>query len=440
MKIKFSDLDRRSFIGTLAAAGGTFVTSRRAVFSQRQGEPAVTEKAPDGPVLKAGLVGCGGRGRGAAGNFLEAGPNLEVTALADVFQDRVDEARAVLNGKHKQEIPGSNCFVGFDAYKKLLDSGVDIMLNATPPHFRAEHFAAAVAAKKHCFLEKPVAVDPVGSRSVMETARKAKAQGLSVMTGTQMRHDKARIETRKRILDGAIGEVLAVRAFRNQGALWFREREPGWSDMEYMIRDWVNWIWLSGDHIVEQHIHHLDQVNWFMGTYPVKAVGMGGRARRVSGDQYDFFSVDYQFENGVHMHSTIRQINGCANIHEEILVGTKGSCKLEGTIFDRAGKVVWNYEGARNNPIVQEHVDLVTAIRTNKPVNTAEETAISTLVAIMGRDSAYSGKEVTWGDLMQSAVRFGPTEYAMGPVDIKAVIPVPGEGGIPAYRSLTTGN
>jgi len=194
----------------------------------------------------------------------------------------------------------------------------------------------------------------------------------------------------------------------------------------------VNWTWLSGDHIVEQHIHHLDQVNWFMGTHPVKAVGMGGRARRVTGDQYDFFSVDYQFENGVHMHSTIRQLNGCANIREEILVGTKGSCNLEGTIFDRAGKVVWNYEGTRNNPIVQEHVDLVTAIRSNKPVNTAEDTAFSTLVAIMGRDSAYSGKEVTWNDLMQSTVRLGPTEYAMGPVGIKAVIPVPGEGGVPA--------
>ncbi len=433
MKKRPSDLNRRTFIGAVAAGGATWMAYANQRPSQQR--DMVTERAPDGPVLKAGLVGCGGRGRGAAVNFLEAGPNLKITALADVFQDRVDQARSFLNEQHKQEIPAENSFVGFDAYKKLLDSGVDIMLNATPPHFRPEHFAAAVSAKKHSFLEKPVAVDPVGARSVIETAKKAKDLGLCVMTGTQMRHETARIETRKRVLDGAIGEILAVRAFRNQGSLWYRERQPGWSDMEYMIRDWVNWIWLSGDHIVEQHIHHLDQVFWFMGVQPAKAVGMGGRARRVTGDQYDFFSVDYQFESGVHMHSTIRQLNGCANIHEEILVGTKGSCNLGGTIFDRTGNVVWTYEGTRNNPIVQEHVDLITAIRAGKQVVTAEDTAISTLVAIMGRDSAYTGKEVTWNELTQSNVRLGPTEYAMGPVDIKPVVPVPGEAPAPSSRT-----
>jgi len=433
MKIRLSDLDRRTFIGSVAAAGTAWIA--HANQRTRDTQNMVTDKAPDGPVLKAGLVGCGGRGRGAATNFLEAGPNLKITALADVFQDRVDEARNSLNEKYNQNIPAENCFVGFDAYKKLLASGVDVMLNATPPHFRPEHFAAAVDAKKHCFLEKPVAVDAVGVRSVIETAKKAKPLGLCVMTGTQMRHDNARIETRKRILDGAIGEIVAVRAFRNQGALWYRDRQAGWSDMEYMIRDWVNWTWLSGDHIVEQHIHHLDQVVWYMGAHPVKAVGMGGRARRVTGDQYDFFSDDYQFENGVHMHSTIRQVNGCANLHEEVLVGTKGSCNLAGTIFDRSGKVVWTFEGTRNNPIVQEHVDLVTAIRGGKQVVTAEETAVSTLVAIMGRDTAYTGKEVTWDELMQSNARLGPTEYALGPLDIKPMIPVPGEGAAPPLRS-----
>lgn len=432
MKIKGSDLDRRTFLGAVAAAGTTLMAYSEPAL-QEEGR-LVTPKAPDGPVLKAGLVGCGGRGRGAAANFLDAGANLQITALADVFQDRIDEARKILKARG-QEIPDSRCFVGFDACKKLLDSGVDIMLNATPPHFRPEHFAAAVAAKKHVFLEKPIAVDPVGSRSVLETAKKAKALGLCVMTGTQMRHDNARIETRKRVLDGAIGDILAVRAFRNQGALWYRERQPEWSDMEYMIRDWVNWIWLSGDHIVEQHIHHLDQVNWFMNAHPVKAVGMGGRARRPTGDQYDFFSTDYQFENGVHMHSTIRQLSGCANVREEILVGTKGICLLEGKILDHAGKLIWQYEGQKNNAIVQEHVDLVTAIRTGKPVNTAEETAVSTLVAIMGRDTAYTGKEVTWKELTESNARLGPTEYAMGPLNIKAVIPVPGSGGVPAFSN-----
>jgi len=432
MKPKTSELDRRTFIGTVAAAGATIVASRRPAYAQA-GPEIVQAKAPDGPVLKAGLVGCGGRGRGALANFLDAAPNLKITALADVFQDRIDDARNQCKTKHGQEIPESHCFVGFDAYKKLLDSGVDIMLNATPPHFRPEHFAAAVAARKHCFLEKPVAVDGVGVRSVLETAKKASSLGLCVMTGTQMRRDNARIETRKRVRDGAIGEIVAARTFRNQGALWYRERQPGWSDMEYMIRDWVNWIWLSGDHIVEQHIHHLDQAVWAMGVHPVKAVGMGGRARRMTGDQYDFFSIDYGYENGVHMHSTIRQINGCANPHEEALVGTRGICNLAGTITDLAGKVIWRYDGPKNNMIVQEHVDFVTAIRTHKPVNTAEDTAVSTLVAIMGRDSAYTGKEVTWEDAMASNVRLGPTEYAMGPVPIKAIVPVPGVGGAPAY-------
>ena len=418
------DLNRRTFIGTVAAAGTTLMS--RAAFPQRSPQTIVQPQAPDGRVLKAGLVGCGGRGTGAAGNFLDAGPNLQITAIADVFQDKVDTTREYLKKERGQDIPASRCFVGFDAYKKLLDTDIDIMLNATPPHFRPEHFAAAVAARKHAFLEKPISVDSVGARSVIESAKKAKELGLCVMTGTQLRYNNANIEARKRVQDGAIGDILAVRAFRNQGPLWFRERQPQWSDMEYMIRDWVNWTWLSGDHIVEQHIHHLDQVYWFLGKPPEKAVGMGGRARRVTGDQYDFFSVDYQFPNDLHLHTTIRQLAGCANVREEILVGTKGSCKTEGIILDRAGKVVWQYDGPKNNMIVQEHVNLVTAIRTGKPLNTAEETAVSTLMAIMGRDSAYTGKEITWDGVKTSMARLGPTEYALGPVPIKAIVPIPG--------------
>jgi predicted dehydrogenase len=427
------DLDRRTFLESVAAAGATLIASGAPLRAQRNTGDLVTPKAPDGRPLKAGLVGCGGRGRGALANFLEAGPNLKITALADLFPDRIEEGRKAAKKAQGEDVPDSHCFVGFDACQKLLDSGVDIMINATPPHFRPAHFALAVEARKHVFLEKPVGVDAVGVRSVMETAKKAQSLGLCVMTGTQMRHDNARIETRKRVLDGAIGDIVAARTFRPQGALWYRERQPGWSDMEYMIRDWVNWIWLSGDHIVEQHIHHLDQAGWFLGTHPVKAVGMGGRARRVTGDQYDFFSIDYAYDNGVHMHSTIRQINGCANLTEEVLVGTKGTANCKGFMTDLKGNPIWTYEGTKNNPIVQEHVDLVTAIRTGKPVNTAEDTAISTLVAIMGRDSAYTGKEVTWKDLLASTVRLGPTEYAMGPVPIKAVVPVPGVGGAPSY-------
>jgi predicted dehydrogenase len=225
---------------------------------------------------------------------------------------------------------------------------------------------------------------------------------------------------------GDIGDITSVRAIRNQGALWYRVPQAGWSDMEYMIRDWVNWAWLSGDIIVEQHIHHLDAMYWIMGKTPIKATGMGARARRKTGDQFDFFSIDYEYDNGVHMHSTIRQLNGCANERQEVIVGTKGSASLDGVITDLSGKTVWKYSGPENVSLVQEHVDWVTAIRSGKPVNTAKETALSTLMAIMGRDSAYSGKAITWTDLMASTSRLGPTEYALGPVALKAVAPVPG--------------
>src|SRR3990170_4115287 len=194
------------------------------------------------------------------------------------------------------------------------------------------------------------------------------------------------MEIYKRVRDGAIGEIRSLRAIRNQGALWYRVPQAGWSDMEYMIRDWVNWNWLSGDIIVEQHIHHLDSMLWVLGKPPVKATGMGARARRRTGDQYDFFSIDYEFDGGARMHSTIRQLNGCTNQRDEAIVGTKGTATFDGAIYDLAGKQIWKYSGPENDPLVQEHVDWVTAIRTEKPINTVKDTAYATLMAIMGRD------------------------------------------------------
>jgi predicted dehydrogenase len=359
-------------------------------------------------------------------NFLDAGPDLHVVALADVFPDRVEQARRLLVEKRGQDIPESRCFVGFEAYRRILDAGIDVVLHATPPHFRPAHFAAAVDAGKHVFVEKPVAVDVPGCKQVLETAERATARGLCVLTGTQLRRERPRMEVQRRVRDGAIGDILAIRAFRNQGALWYRTRQPGWSDMEYMIRDWVNWTWLSGDIIVEQHIHHLDAMLWVVGRPPVRALGMGARLRRPTGDQYDFFSVDYAFDDGVHMHSTIRQLNGCTNVREEVLVGTRGIASLDGVIYDLDGKIRWKYDGPVNDPLVQEHVDWVTAIRRGEPFNTARETTLATLIAIMGRESAYTGKAVTWDELLASTERLGPTEYAMGPVPIEPVPPVPG--------------
>jgi myo-inositol 2-dehydrogenase / D-chiro-inositol 1-dehydrogenase len=415
-----SSVTRRDFLGSVAATGAAWLVPSRPS-TQMTGPP----RAPDGRPLTAGLIGCGGRGRGAATDFLAAGDDLRITALADVFQDRLEEARRLLRDQG-QDIPDSRCFVGFDAYQRLIGSGVDVVLQATPPHFRPEHFAAAVDAGKHCFLEKPVAVDGAGVQRVIAIAEKAASSGLSVMTGTQLRRDLVHMETRNRVLDGAIGDIVAIRAFRNQGALWHRKREPGWSDMEAMLRDWVNWTWLSGDCIVEMHIHHLDQVVWITGKMPVRALGMGGRARRATGDQYDFFSVDYAFDDGVHMHTTIRQVDGCANETEEILVGTRGTANLRGVIQDRRGQVIWQFAGEKNNPLVQEHVDFVSAIRAGKPVNQARDTALSTLMAIMGRDSAYSGQAVTLEEASRSTTRLGPVNYALGPVTIAADVPVPG--------------
>jgi len=444
MKPETLEVSRRAFIGSVAAAGAAAVSAcatssgpRAQTAPTQPSQERVTPRAPDGPLLKAGLIGCGGRGRGAAVNFLDAGPNLQVVALADVFGDRVAEARRLLN-ERGQEIPESRCFTGFDGYQKLLDSGVDLVLHATPPHFRPAHMAAVVDARKHLFMEKPVAVDVPGARAVMQTAERATSLGLNIMTGTQLRRDLPRIEVYKRVRDGAIGDIRSVRAIRNQGALWYRVPQPGWSDMEYMIRDWVNWAWLSGDIIVEQHIHHLDAMLWVLGKTPVKAVGMGARVRRSTGDQYDFFSIDYEYDDGVHMHSTIRQLNGCANVREETLIGTKGTANLDGVIYDPAGKPVWKYDGPTNNSLVQEHVDWVTAIRTGKPVNTAKETALSTLMAIMGRDSAYTGKAVSWQDLLASDVRLGPTEYALGPVPFKPVAPVAGVENGPPLNATTS--
>lgn len=433
MKPEIPEPSRRAFIGSIAAAAASACASISGTAPQATPAAApgirqarVTPKAPNGPLLRAGIIGCGGRGRGAAVNFLDAGPHLQIVALADVFPDRVAEARRLLKEHRGQDIPESRCFTGFDAWQKLLDSGVDVVLHATPPHFRPLHAAAIIDARKHVFLEKPVAVDVPGAAAIMQAADRAAALGLSIMTGTQLRRELPRMAVQTRVRDGAIGEIRAIRAIRNQGALWHRAPRTEWSEMEYMIRDWVNWAWLSGDIIVEQHIHHLDAMMWITGKTPVRAVGMGARARRATGDQYDFFSVDYTFDDGVHMHSTIRQLNGCANERQEVLVGTTGTADLDGMIYDLAGREIWKYDGPLNNGLVQEHVDWVTAIRTGTPINTARETALSTLVAIMGRDSAYTGKAISWQDLLASTERLGPARYGFGPVGIKPAAPVPG--------------
>lgn len=400
--------------------------------------PELTDYANDGKPLRAGVIGCGGRGTGAAVNFLNAGPNLQIVALGDLFQDRIDNCRKTLKEKFKVEIPDDKCFTGFDNYKKVLACDIDLIITATPPAFRPIHFAAAVEAGKHVFMEKPVCIDGPGARSIMATAKKAESQGLVVVTGTQRHHQRKYVESFKQIQKGMIGEIVSGNVYWNQSMLWFRNREDKWSDMEWMVRDWVNWKWLSGDHIVEQHVHNIDVFSWFTGKKPIKAVGFGARHRRLTGDQFDMFSVDYEYEGGIRLHSMCRQIDGCVNNVSEFIQGTKGSWSSAGKdheIKDLQGNVIWKTDGEKEkaehkqtDPYTLEHVDFINHIRAGKPLNQAVETAVSCLTAIMGRDSSYTGKAVTWDEVYNSAFSYMPEKLEIGPCDMKAyTVPVPGK-------------
>ncbi|MCJ7446261.1 MAG: Gfo/Idh/MocA family oxidoreductase [Bacteroidales bacterium] len=436
---KGKNIGRRKFISdaAIAAAAISSIGIVTACKKKKEKLPELLTSAPDGRVLKAGLIGCGGRGTGAAVNFLDAGPNLQITALGDVFRDKLDQCRENLKKQRNVEIAEENCFTGFDSFQKVIDSGVDLVLLTTPPHFRPLHIEAAVNAGKHIFLEKPCAVDPVGARSVLVSVEKAKQKGLCMVSGTIYRVSKDYMETRRRVMNDEIGEIVSAHVIRNGGSLWVHPRKPEWTDMEYMLRNWGNFCWLSGDHIVEQFIHQVDVMNWYLGRNPVKTIGWGGRQRRITGDQYDFFSIEYLYENGMHTHCAARQITGCSNLTKVLIVGTEGFAEAKGTLFNLKGEEIWKYPKPEEDsedqtwkvtdPFVQEHINLVTGIRTGNTVNDAEAQVNSTLVTIMGRMSAYTGKDVTWEEVMNSDMYLGPKTYAFGPVPgIPESIPVIG--------------
>jgi predicted dehydrogenase len=275
-------------------------------------------------------------------------------------------------------------------------------------------------------MEKPIAVDPVGARKVMVASKRASEKGLCMISGTIRRVQKDFMETWGRVANGEIGEIVSAHITRNGGSLWVIKRQPGWSDMEYMLRNWANFCWVSGDCITEQFIHEIDVMNWYTGKIPVKAVGWGGRQRRVTGDQYDFFSIEYIYDNGMHTHCATRQITGCSNLTEQIIVGTKGYANAKGNLYNLKGEEIWKYpypeEGSTDetwkvtDPYVQEHINLITGIRTGKTVSDAEAQINSTLITIMGRMSAYTGKDVTWDEVMNSDLSLGPKTYEFGPV------------------------
>ena len=444
MKQNSKSNSRREFIGNVAALGALGTIGAGHLISscnsnrKKHVPPVFPEQAPDGPVLKAGLIGCGGRGTGAAFNFLDAGPNLQITALADLFQDKIDNCRQTLKEQRGVDIPDQNCFTGFDAYRKVIESDVDIILECSVSHFRPMHFEAAVQARKHVFIEKPAGVDPVGIRSVMASGRMAESAGLSVVAGTQRRHQPDYLTTFSMIKNGAIGDLISGNCYWNRLAQPVTPRQEGWCDMEAMIRDRANWTWQTGDSIINLLVHNIDVICWFFEKHPVRASGFGGRHRRQSGDMYDFFSVDFVFDDAKHFHGTTREIDGCTNRVEELIFGTKGYTNCQNKIFDYNGNTIWEYEyplgeDGRSlgrvaiSPYVQELINMVTAIRTNNPINNAQTLAVSSLVGVMGRESAYTGLDKTWDDMMNSDLRIGPGEYKMGPVpDFKPVVPVPG--------------
>ncbi len=441
--MKKEDNNRREFLKKTALAGSIGLLGISALNSckgkrsaEELGLPPLLDRAPGGKKLTAGLIGCGHRGTGALLNFLSTGPDVAVGALADAFPEQVTKVRDRL-AQYDLSVSDERCFSGLDAYQKVMNSDVDVVILATPPYFRPEQFKAAVQARKHVFMEKPVAVDPTGVRSVIATARTAKTLGLNVVTGTQRRHRPDYIATYERVANGAIGKPVAAKAFWNQDHVWFRQRQEGWNDMEYMLRNWNNFTWLSGDHIVETHVHNIDVINWFMEAYPKSAVGYGGRHRRVTGNQYDFFSVDFEYDNSRFMHSMCRQIDNCATGVGELLMGTEGYTNCQNTIYNLDGSVKWSFKYPKDkdgnetkqdklSPYIREHIHLVNAIRTNHYINEGERTALSNLAAIMGRESAYTGKKITWEEIMNSKQKLGPPNLELGPVEMELEIPVPG--------------
>ena len=398
--------------------------------------PELPDKAIQGREIKVGVIGCGGRGSGAIQNLFDAADGIRLTALGDVFPDKIENFRKMAAEQLGQEVPEENCFIGFDAYQKVIDSGVDMIIDTTPPVFRPDHFKYAVQKGVHSFLEKPVAVDAKGYRTMMAAAKQAQAKGLCVVCGTQRHHQRPYVEAFRKIQEGYIGEITGGNVYWNQGMLWYRNREKGWSDMEWMIRDWVNWKWLSGDHIVEQHVHNIDVFLWMSGYKVAKATGFGARHRRITGDQYDQFSIDFEMENGVHLHSMCRQIDGCSNAVGEIIYGTKGSWNsFDHEIKDLDGNVVWKFDNEKaetefrqHNPYVLEHVDLVNHIRKGEPIDEATACAMSTLAGVMGRTAAYTGDTVSWDDMSQSEMDYLPEKLEIGPMDMSGyTVQVPGK-------------
>ena len=407
-KKQSSNSSRRQFIKSTTAAvvGSTlaFHTSRAKSFNLNS------------DTLKVGLIGCGGRGTGAANQALTADDNVILTAMADVFPDRMEKSYSNLLKLHpeKVKVDKGQQFMGFDAYKKVLESDVDVVILTTPPAFRPDHLMAAVNAGKHVFCEKPMAVDAAGVRKVLKAAKLAKEKEVSVMSGFCWRFDFPKRATFGKVLNGDIGEIMAVYNTLNTGELWSRPRQPEWGDLEYQMRNWLYHNWLSGDHITEQAVHSLDMMSWAFGdVLPIKAIGTGGRQRRtdeIYGNVYDHFAIVYEYENGAKGFHFSRQQKDCARTYGAEMIGTKGTAVADCVRRKHylTGANEWKYKGEKNNMYQTEHDELFAAIRQGEIINEAERMAHSTMLAIMGRMVAYTGQAISWEEAINSEEVLGP--------------------------------
>ena len=419
-------LSRRGFMQH--AAAGAVSLAAASTFNARA-------YAAGSDTVRLGLIGCGGRGTHDAGKCLTATQGVELVAMGDMFKDRLDRCRKTLAESHpdKVKVTDEKCFFGWDAHKKVLATDVQWVILTEPPHFRPSHLQAAVEAGKHVFMEKPVAVDPVGVRSVIKSSELAEQKGLTIVAGTQSRRLSHFVEAAQRIHDGAIGEIVGGQCVRLGDAMrsWGpQERKAEWSDMEWQLRRWLFMTWLSGDFIVEMHIHNLDVMNWLIGAHPVQCMGMGGRQQRTEpefGDSYDHFAVEYEYPNGLRIEYMGSQIDRMTDRQDQRLVGTKGS------MYTDSGRVVIQGENKaeigrdQNDPCLKQHAEQIDAIRRDKRLNEGRRIAESTLTSIMGRMSAYTGRALKWDWAMNaSKLDLTPPSYQFGDLPMPPVA-VPGK-------------
>lgn len=422
---------RRLFLGTsMAAAAATSLDPLG-----RQG--------PDDEV-RIGLIGCGGRGTGAANQALQTLGNARLVAVGDAFKPRIDSALKKLGewklgARHGEEkplstridVPESRRHVGVDAFEKVIAEDVDVVILATPPHFRPAHFEAAVAANKHVFMEKPVGVDGAGIRKVLAAGKAAEEKNLKVVVGLQRHYQPGYLAALEQVRSGMIGKIVAAHCYWNMGSLWHEDRKSSMSDLEWQMKNWLYFTWLSGDHIVEQHVHNLDVVNWFVGAYPTKAHGLGGRQVRTEdrfGHIYDHHAVHYEYPDGTFLSSHCRQIAGCRNEVAEHLIGSEGRANLSAgrwSITRHDGKR-WRWTGKNENPYQVEHDRLFAAIREDLPLNDTHHGAMSTLTAIMGRMATYTGQEITEEAALNDPNPLGPPNYDFGQKLAMPPVPQPG--------------